>query len=58
MNKGVTMKLKTKILICLIILALFDAIIPVPFTAIFLIYILIDKPDWFRKLVSEVYESC
>ena len=49
------MALKTKILICLIFLAIFDAIIPIPFTTILLLYILIEKPDWFRQLVSEIY---
>ena len=50
------MKSKTEILIYLIIFALFDMIIPVPFTAILLIYVLLVKPLWFKKLVAEVYE--
>jgi len=51
------MKSNTKILIYLIIFALLDMIIPVPFTAILLIYVLFGKPLWFKKLVAEVYEQ-
>ena len=53
---GEAMKSNTKILIYLIIFALFDMIIPVPFTAILLIYVLLVRPLWFKKLVAEVYE--
>lgn len=49
------MKTKTKILLCLIVLALVDTVIPVPITNILLIYVLYQKPDWFRGLVSEIY---
>jgi hypothetical protein len=34
-----------------------DMIIPIPFTAILLIYVLIKKPEWFKNLVTEIYES-
>jgi len=53
---GEAMKSNTIILIYLIIFALFDMIIPVPFTAILLIYVLLVKPLWFKKLVAQVYE--
>jgi len=49
------MKLKSKILICLIILAILDAVIPIPFTTIFLIYVLSERPPWFKNLLEEVY---
>ena len=49
------MKSNTKILIYLFIFAIFDMIIPIPFTAILLIYVLLDKPLWFKKMVTEVY---
>jgi len=49
------MKSKNKIIIFLIILALFDMIIPIPFTTILLIYVLLVRPFWFKKLVDEVY---
>jgi hypothetical protein len=49
------MNLKTKILISLLALALVDMVIPIPFTTILLLYVLIEKPAWFRKMVSDVY---
>jgi hypothetical protein len=47
--------LKTKVLISLSVLAFFDMVIPVPFTSILLIYVVADKPDWFKNLVSDIY---
>ena len=49
------MNLKTKIFIFLIVLALVDIVIPIPFTSILLIYILVEKPAWFRQMVYDVY---
>ncbi len=49
------MKAGTKILIYLILFALIDTVIPVPLTALLLIYVLFEKPPWFVKLVKEVY---
>jgi hypothetical protein len=51
------MKPNTKILIYLIVLAVLDMIIPIPFTALILIYVLLDKPVWFKKLVDDIYGS-
>ena len=51
------MKINTKIMIYLSILALFDMIIPIPFTALILIYVIFEKPAWFRNLVIEIYNS-
>jgi hypothetical protein len=49
------MKSQTKILLYLIIFAIFDMVIPIPFAALLLIYILLEKPAWFKNLVSEIY---
>ena len=49
------MKTTTKIFTCLVVLAIFDMIIPIPFTTILLIYIAAEKPIWFRKLVNDIY---
>jgi hypothetical protein len=49
------MKTSTKILLYLMCFALFDVVIPVPLTAIMLIYVLLAKPLWFKNLVSEIY---
>jgi len=48
---------KTKTIICLSILALLDMIIPIPFTALMLIYVIIEKPEWFKNLVTDIYDS-
>ena len=49
------MKKTTRILVYLIILAILDAVIPIPFTTIMLIYVVIEKPAWFRNLYSDIY---
>ena len=49
--------MKTKLLICLIILGVLDMVIPIPFSALLLVYVLLEKPLWFRNLVTEVYET-
>ena len=49
--------MKTKILVSLIILALLDMVIPIPFTALLLIYVVMAKPLWFQNLVAGVYRG-
>ncbi len=51
------MSVKTQILIYIIILAVFDTIIPIPITALVLIHVLYHKPRWFRDWVDDVYRS-
>jgi hypothetical protein len=51
------MKTSRKVLIYLILFAAVDTVIPVPITAIILIYVLLEKPDWFEKLVGQIYQS-
>jgi len=51
------MKIPTKILIYLVVLAFLDMIIPIPFTALMLIYVIFEKPAWFRNVVTEIYNS-
>lgn len=46
----------TQCLIWLVLLALVDIIIPVPFAALLLIYVLLYKPPWFKKIVETVYQ--
>ena len=53
--EGETMKTKTKVLLSLIILALIDIVIPLPITGLILIYVLLEKPGWFREMVNEIY---
>jgi len=53
--RGKHMKSTNKVLPYLIILTILDTFIPIPFTGILLIYVLLEKPVWFRDLVSEIY---
>jgi hypothetical protein len=50
------MKIKTKILIWLILFAIFDLIIPFPITAVVLLYVLFEKPAWFQECVKDIYD--
>lgn len=49
------MKTKTKIMVYLSVLAILDMIIPIPFTALILIYVVLEKPAWFEKFSTEIY---
>jgi hypothetical protein len=51
------MKTSTKILIVLIILGIIDMVIPVPILGITLIYVVLQKPLWFRIVVNEIYRT-
>jgi hypothetical protein len=37
-------------------IALLDIIVPIPFAALLLIYILAAKPPWFKDLVGAIYQ--
>lgn len=49
------MKTSTKAMLYLILFALIDTVIPVPITALILIYVLLERPPWFKALVSDIY---
>ena len=51
------LKTKTKCLIALILLGIVDTVIPVPILVIVLIYVLSQKPPWFKDLVQEIYDK-
>ena len=51
------MSIKTKALIGLILLGIFDAAIPFPIIGVILIYIVFQKPLWFKNIVSEIYKG-
>lgn len=46
---------RAKILIYLALLAILDAVIPIPITAMGLIMVLFQKPFWFKNLIDEIY---
>lgn len=49
------MSTKTQILIWLTLLAVLDAVIPIPITAMLLIMVLFQKPRWFKEWVEKIY---
>jgi hypothetical protein len=51
------MKTGTKILIALIILGIVDMVVPVPILGITLIYVVLQKPLWFRVVMEEIYRN-
>ena len=46
---------RTQILIYLALLAIVDAVIPIPVTAMALIMVLFQKPSWFKDWVDQIY---
>lgn len=51
------MTLKTQVLIGLVMTGVIDTIIPLPITAMVLVYVLFQKPAWFRRYVDEIYRG-
>ena len=51
------MSTKNQVLVYVLVLAVFDTIIPIPITALVLIHVLYQKPRWFREWVEKVYRS-
>ncbi|MDH3688250.1 MAG: hypothetical protein OEU36_02040 [Gammaproteobacteria bacterium] len=51
------MSMQTKILVTLALLSLVDIVIPIPFTSLLLIYIVLQKPPWFMEMAEEIYKT-
>ena len=51
------MTIKTKCLIVLVLLAIVDMLIPLPIIGTLLIYVLLQRPSWFKNVVTEIYSS-
>ncbi|MBW1676014.1 MAG: hypothetical protein JRF30_00400 [Deltaproteobacteria bacterium] len=49
------MTLKARSLIGLVGLSIVDAVIPIPIVGLILIFVILQKPPWFQKLVGELY---
>ena len=49
------MTTKTKALITVGILAVFDTVIPVPFTALIVIYVIVQRPPWAIDFIHDIY---
>jgi hypothetical protein len=52
---GYAMSFRNQCILGLILFAIVDAIIPIPFAEIILLHVLVNKPDWFREMVDRVY---
>ena len=48
---------ENRILLYLALLALVDIFTPVPIVAAVLIYVVLQKPPWFRDIVRQIYEG-
>lgn len=49
------MTLKTQMLIYLILIGALDIVIPIPITALLMIYVLFQKPSGFKQWVDDIY---
>jgi uncharacterized protein (DUF697 family) len=49
------MSFRNQCILGLILFAVIDAIIPIPFAEIILLYVIIKKPVWFKEIVDRVY---
>jgi hypothetical protein len=49
------MAIRTKTLIALVLLCLVDTVIPFPIVGVILIYVLLQRPPWFKNVVAEIY---
>ncbi len=49
------MKARDKCLVGLLVLGFCDIFVPVPIIGLVLLYIIFDRPGWFRQLVDEIY---
>jgi hypothetical protein len=49
------MTIKTKCIIALILLAMVDTVIPFPIIGAILIYVLFQRPPWFKNVIVDIY---
>lgn len=50
------MNIETQLLIYVILLLLVDTVIPLPITAVILLYVILQRPAWFAQLYHQVYK--
>jgi hypothetical protein len=51
------MNIKTKYLCLLAVLSVVDVVIPIPILGFILIYIVLERPPWFKDVVAKVYQA-
>jgi len=49
------MSVKTQVLVGLIALGIVDVVVPIPITAVILIYVVVRRPTWFTDWVRDIY---
>jgi len=49
------MNVKTKYLCLLVALSAVDVVIPIPILGVILIYVVLERPPWFKDAVAEMY---
>ena len=49
------MNKQSKIILTLAALCVVDLVVPIPILGLVLVYVVLEKPVWFRDLVQEVY---
>ncbi|MDF1592760.1 MAG: hypothetical protein P1P89_14680 [Desulfobacterales bacterium] len=50
------MNIKTKYLCLLAVLSAVDVVIPIPILGVFLLYVVLERPLWFKDAVSAIYK--
>ena len=43
--------------IMILLIGLIDIVIPVPIIGLILVYVILNRPAWFKRMVDEVYRS-
>jgi hypothetical protein len=51
------MNIKTKYLCLLAVLSAVDVVIPIPILGVILIYVVLERPLWFKDTVVEIYQA-
>ena len=51
----ITVSIKMRLLVALLVLAVVDAVLPVPVVALILVFVLLERPAWFSKAFHAVY---
>ena len=51
------MNIKTKYLCLLAVFSAVDVVIPIPILGLTLIYIVLERPQWFKDAVAAVYQA-
>jgi len=51
------MSMKTQLIVALILMGVVDVVIPIPITSLVLIYVVVQRPPWFKDIVRKIYRA-